>query len=442
YSEDPQLLDVVEETRVRINRFVEESIGQDGGFQEGVGYWHGIEPALVFAAALKQVTGDKVDMFQHSRLEKTIQFPLYTFVPPRGSVPFEDSYDSLSGNYALYIKLAQELNSSEAKWLAQFFHAFDATSRPGDSDLYSIIWPESEIEPSLPGSSKPMSMHFRTIDWVVMRASWEDQNHPLLAAKGGVHDDPHHGHLDAGQFAIAYRGEWHVKELGYLPSNALGYWDHRRRFKDYVHANSLGHNVIFVNGEQQEYGPQYSGKVIDFQTSEVQDYALIDATKAYPGKELKSWRRHIAFKKPHLIVLMDEVESVEGAEIAVRVHPGVVYNLKQDHVFFEGERGKMANLPLLPTTFSLREGRHAILPENQRSVFRWVPYYELITKATGEKTYITNVFVPVENEREAQEILGSSDAAIEGRTLRLTVTYRGRQHLWEFDLSGRFAQLK
>ena len=443
YSEDPQLLDVVEETRVRINKYFEESIGQDGGNQEGVGYWQGgVENAVLYAAALKQVTGGKADMFQHPRLKTTMQFPMYTFVPPRGSVPFEDSQERLYGGYALYNKLAQELNSSEAKWLAQFFQAFDATSRPGDSDVYSIIWQEAEIEPSLPGSSEPMSMHFRTIDWVVMRSSWEDQDHPLLAAKGGGHDDPHHGHLDAGQFAIAYRGEWYVKELGYLEPTGLGYWDYRRRFREYPHSNSLGHNVVYVNGEQQQYGPQYSGKVTDFTTSEAQDYALIDVTKAYPGKELKGWRRHIIFKKPHFFVLLDEVESAAGAEIAVRVHPGVAYHSKRGYVLFEGEQGKMANLPLLPKTFNLREDSHPILPENRRAVFHRVPYYDLVTRAAGEKTYIANLFVPVEDEREAQEILGSSDTAREEHTLHLTVTYRGSQHSWEFDLSGQFARLK
>ena len=157
---------------------------------------------MLFAVALKNLTGGRVNMFDNPLLRTTIQFPLYTFVAPVGSVPFADSrallqardahltYMSYSqGNYALYNKLAEELNSPQAKWLAELFRPFDSRRRPLDFDLYSIIWPEAEIEPSLPDSSK-MSMHFRTIDWVIMRASWEDENVPILAAKGGIHDDP------------------------------------------------------------------------------------------------------------------------------------------------------------------------------------------------------------------------------------------------------------
>ena len=455
YSEDPQLLDVVEETRVRINKYFEESIGQDGGYQEGVGYWrYGMENAVLFAVALKNLTGGRVNMFDNPLLRTTIQFPLYTFVAPVGSVPFADSrallqardahltYMSYSqGNYALYNKLAEELNSPQAKWLAELFRPFDSRRRPLDFDLYSIIWPEAEIEPSLPDFSK-MSMHFRTIDWVIMRASWEDENVPILAAKGGIHDDPHHGHLDSGQFAIAYRGEWYVKELGYLQPNGLGYWDHRKRFKKYVHANSLGHNVIFVNGEPQKYGPEYSSKVLDFRSTATQDYVLIDASKAYPGKELKGWRRHIIFRKPHFFVVLDEVESAPDADIAVRVHPGVPFSLKGKYALLTGERGVMAALPLLPQTFSLREDRHSILPEAKDAAFHWIPFYDLKIKAASEKTYIVNVFVPLEDESEADRILGSSTATRDGNNLRVSVGYKGTQNSWEFDLSNRVAKLR
>ena len=458
YSEDPKLLDVVEETRVRINRFFEESIGQDGGYQEGVGYWsYAMENAVLFAAVLKNVSRGKINMFDNPRLKTTIQFPLYTFVAPVGSVPFGDAQASLQGsyfsqgNYALYSRLAEELNSPQARWLAELFRPFDPgessiqrgiEARPEDFDLYSVIWPEAEIEPSLPDSSAPMSMHFRTIDWVIMRDSWEDGNVPILAAKGGIHDDPHHGHLDSGQFAIAYRGEWYVKELGYLQPYGLGYWDHRRRFKDYVHANSLGHNVVHVNGEQQEYGPEYFGKVTDFQSSESQDYALIDVSKAYPGKELKGWRRHIIFKKPHFFVVLDEVDSAQGADIAVRVHPGVPFRLEKDHALFTGERGTMAGLPLLPKTFGFEQDRHPILPEKTDAEFYWVPYYDLKTTAQKERTYIVNVFAPVEDEAQVRRILGSSSATVDDRTLRVSVAYQGTQNSWEFDISGPVAQLR
>ena len=441
YPEDPQLLDVVEETRLRINRYFDESVGLDGGCQEGVGYWrYGMENAVLFAATLKHVSGDKVDMFKHPKLKNTVQFPMYTFTPPQGSVPFGDSREALQGNWELYNKLAEELKSPQAKWLAKFFSSADPAAHHGESDLFSIIWPEASIKPSLPEASKPMSFHFRTIDWVIMRASWESVDYPLLAAKGGVLDDPHHGHLDAGQFAIKYRGEWFTKELGYMSPYGLGYWDYRRRFKDYVHANSLGHNLVFVNGEQQEYGQQYFGKVTSFRTSQNQDYAIIDASKAYPGKQLKGWRRHIIFNKPSFFVVLDEVKSAPGAEVVARVHPGVPFRLKEDRVLLIGQNGMMSVLPLLPKRFTLKEDRHPILAEQRDAQFSWIPYCDLITKASESKTYIVNVFAPIENEPEAEEILRSSSLSFKSSVLRCITMYKGKQYSSDFDISGDFGR--
>ena len=451
YPEDPEMVEVVEEVKNRIERFFKESIGQDGGYQEGVGYWrYGMENAVLFATVLKNVSQNRVDMFDNPLLETTIQFPLYTFVPPQGSVPFADSYATLKperavyshGNYALYQKLAEEFNSSAAKWLGELFFDFDVSKRPHDFDLYSTIWPAANVDPAVPSSQESHSKHFRTIDWVIMRASWENQSHPVLATKGGIHDDPHHGHLDSGQIAIAYQGEWYVKELGYMQPNGLGFWDYRRRFRDYPHANSLGHNVIFVNGEEQQYGPEYFGKVLDFRTDDAQDYTVIDSTKAYPGRELKAWQRHVVYKKPYFFIVLDEVQAAEGSEIRARIHPGVPFELNPDHVFMRGESGRMLALPLLPQAFQLQQDRHPILAEGERAVFHWVPYYDLVTEAQENRTYIVNLFVPTHDNEEAERILASSEARIQTNRLVVKIKYRGADYETVFDLSGDVAQLE
>ena len=435
-GEDPRLLDVVAETSNRLNRFFDEAIGIDGDYQEGLGYWrYGMENAVLFAAALKKVTAGKADLFQNPRLKTTIQFPMFCFTAPQGSIPFGDAREPLEGSWELFNKLAEEYSSPQAKWLAQSFTDFDPSQHPSELDLFSIIWPEARVKPSLPSTSQPMSIHFRSTDWLVMRASWENPDHPLLAAKGGIHDDPHHGHLDAGQFAIKYRGEWFIKELGYMSPYGLGYWDYRRRFKDYVHANSLGHNVVFVNGEQQEYGKQYFGKVTRFETSSEQDYAIIDAARAYPGKELKSWRRHIVFHKPDLFAVLDEVVSPPGAQIVVRIHPGVSFQAKGKDMLLAGKTGKMAVIPLQPDIVAFKPDGHPYLAEQRNAKFHRIPYWDLTTEAAGTQTQVLTLFVPVETEDDVPKIRHTSRLMRQGNRLRCLVNNRGKSYVLDFDIA-------
>ena len=92
---------------------------------------------------------------------------------------------------------------------------------------------------------------------------------------------------------------------------------------DYPFASSEGHNLIYVNGEQQipaklkdkPWKKGIGGNILDFRTSEKEDYVLMDPTNAYPGKELKKWRRNIVFEKPDIMLILDEVEAKTGSKI-------------------------------------------------------------------------------------------------------------------------------
>lgn len=302
-------------------------------------------------------------------------------------------------------------------------------------ELFTIVWPEAKVEGSPPSPDAPKSKHLRSIDWIIMRASWGDPSVPLLAAKGGTNDDPHHGHLDVGQFAINYEGEWFVRELGYMQPSDFGYWHYQRRYKEHIHANAEGHNVISVNGEWQEFGEEYRGEVVEFESSPARDYTLIDASKAYPGTELRGWRRHIIYEKPHFFVILDDVKSSPGANILFRIHPGVPFDVGQRLTLLQGQGGTMASITLAPSDFQVREKRHPIQAKLRSGQFYFVAFYDVLASADSEHTYLVNIFLPVENQQEAEEVVQSSKATQQGSFLDCVISYRGHEYAYRFDLS-------
>jgi hypothetical protein len=114
---------------------------------------------------------------------------------------------------------------------------------------------------------------------------------------------------------------------------------------DYPEASSIGHNVLYVNGEKQISGKYYKqpydysvgGKVLEFRTSQARDYVLMDPTNAYPKKELKKWLRHVVHDKPLATLVVDEVYALPGAKIEVRFHPGVDYSVEDGFVLLSWE---------------------------------------------------------------------------------------------------------
>lgn len=204
-TEHPQLTDIISESYNRINSMLNE-LGVDGGWQEGGGYWnYGVHTSSFFADALKRATNSKYNLFENERLKNNpASFPLFISLPDKRSLNFEDSGGGrLIGSTHLINKLATETGNSEAAWYRTFLGS--------GNDIFDIIWPRPEVKAKPP---KNPSKHFRTLDWWVMRSDFVDKNKVLVAGKAGMNDDPHHGHLDIGQFVVHWRGEYFIQDLG------------------------------------------------------------------------------------------------------------------------------------------------------------------------------------------------------------------------------------
>ena len=399
-NEDPQLVDVIAESYDRMGRMFDE-IGVDGGWQEGRSYWaYGMRSCIFFMESLKRLTGGKYDLYKHNRVKNNpASFALYGL-----SGYFGDGSGRVVGSTHLLNRLVEETKDREAAW-------YRNTMLGAGNSMFDIIWPRSDVKPAEP---KQKSKHFRSIDWVIMRSDFKDTETVTVATKAGMNDDPHHGRLDCGQIILNWRGQAFLMDLG------SGRYFYDEKYFDearwtYPQASSIGHNLIFVNGEQQisakyknkPWKEGIGGKVLEFRTDDDRDYTLMDPTNAYPKKELKGWRRHIILDKPVITVILDEVKSEKGAEIEARFHSECSTGIRDNFVLLNGDKGTMALIPVVDGDFTLKPGKHPYLPVRKDASFQWISYFGTVTKARKETTHIATVILPVKNENEADEIAGS-----------------------------------
>ncbi|MBN1290778.1 MAG: heparinase II/III family protein [Candidatus Latescibacteria bacterium] len=428
-TEDPQLTDIVAEAHNRIDSMLNE-LGVDGGWQEGGGYWnYGVHTSTFFADALKRLTKGKYDLFKNERLRSNpATFPLFISVAGGTALNFEDSGARRIGSSHLINKLASETGNTQAAWYRQEY--FDA----GD-DIFDIIWPRPTIKAEPP---KNPSLHFRTINWWVMRSDFKDPEKVLVAGKAGKNDDPHHGHLDIGHFVVYWKGQAYIQDIG-SGSYDEKYFDDARF--DYPQASSLGHNVVFVNGEKQlsgklrkqPYNYDIGGEVLEFRSSDTRDYVIMDPANAYPKKEMKGWRRHVTLEKPIITVVVDEVKCDKGAEIEARFHSECSTDIRDNYVLLNGKDGKMALIPVVDGDFTFRPGRHACQPVNATRNFFWVPYFGTVVKAGGTNTIIGTVILPVDNDSEADSIAMSVKRSVDGSgNLSISFTKAGKTYRYSY----------
>jgi len=425
-TEDPQLVDVIAECYNRMERHLNE-LGVDGGWQEGRSYWaYGMRSNVFFMDALKRLTNGKYDLFRNPRFRNNpASFALYGLTGY-----FGDGSGGVVGSTHLLNKITAETGDGEAQWYRMNFLG-------RGSRIFDIIWPRSDVTPVEP---KRKSRHFRTIDWVVMRSDFKNPETVTIATKAGMNDDPHHGHLDVGQIILKWRDQYFLTDLG------SGKYFYDEKYFDearwtYPQASSAGHNVVFVNGELQTaakyknkpWKEGVGGKILEFRPGGKRDYTYMDATNAYPKKEMKGWRRHIILEKPVITVILDEVESRPGAEIETRFHSDCRTVLRERYALLEGERGTMALIPVTDGDFEIRAGKHPYLPVRKEAKFQWIPYFGTVLTAESGKTDIITLVLPVKDEKEASRAAESAARKTDDAG-NLTVSFRkdGKRYAYTY----------
>jgi len=416
-KEDPQVIDVAAEAYNRIGLTFDQ-IGEDGGWQEGRSYYgYLLRTGVPFADALNRATNGKYNLFKHKNLRThPLDFFLYAL-----TANFGDSGGGPMGPSWVVNKLIDETRDATAAWYRDKILS-QGTERNLDGGVFDVIWPKSFVQPVEP---KEKSKFFKSIDWAILRSDFLDLSTVTIACKAGYNDDPHHGHLDCGQFILTWHGVPYIQDLGRGTYDEI-YFNEDRWL--YPEASSAATNVIFVNGElqlsaklkNQPWKKGIGGKVLRFETSEKRDYVLMDPTHAYPGRELKKWRRHVILDKPVVTVVLDEVGAAPGSKIEARFFPGgsaariarmspprrVDYRVFGDHVVLTSQRYHLAVIPLvLDNSFTIVEGKLPSLPVREDAVLSWIPYFETVTTAQSNSSIIATVFLPVNDQHEAQEIV-------------------------------------
>ncbi len=424
-NENPELIDGVAETYNRLTKMFNE-YDPDGGWQEGRGYWaYGMRSCIFYMDALNRLTDRKFDLFQHPGIQKNpASFALYGLTGY-----FGDGSGAVVGSPHLLNKLIDETKDTDAAY-------YRANLLGAGNNVFDIIWPRSAVKPVEPAVK---SRHFRGIGWAVMRSDFKDPETVTVACKAGLNDDPHHGHLDVGQFMVNWRGQAYVSDLG----SGKYFYDEKYfdeiRWK-YPTAGSEGHNLIFVNGECQlsakyknkPWTPGIGGKILEFRTNPARDYTLMDNTDAYAKIHLKGWRRHIVLDKPLVTIVLDEVKSAPGAEIESRFHSDAEIVAGEKFTLLKGSKGLMAIIPVAEGPVVMKAGSQSYTPVRKDAELVVIPSAGAFVTAKGEVTRIASIILPVNDEKEAADIQRSVKKKTAAGSFTLSFKKGGKTYSYSF----------
>jgi hypothetical protein len=292
----------------------------DGGWDEGTGYWrYGHRYALMTAEALRRSghpAGDAV--FARPGVRQTGYFPLVFNPGTRLAAGFGDS-NSRAYDPIFYF-LGARYRDAAFIWYQD--RAPLDTERVGWPDAaLALIWRPVD-EPWLPERtpnyvpSLPAAAVFGGIGWALLAPRQPDPPHFLSFKNGSL--AANHTHLDLNHVSVGVGDEMVIIELGNRPYPA-DYFRADRRY-GYYEIGTRGHNTVLVGGRGQVHGRK--GRLLPL--VEQGDVRILSgvADDAYEVATPVARRHVCTLDGGQVYLVIDQIETTEPQPVELRWHTG------------------------------------------------------------------------------------------------------------------------
>jgi hypothetical protein len=132
------------------------------------------------------------------------------------------------------------------------------------------------------------------------------------------HSDPYgcisHSRPDQNAFTLEAFGEALAIASGYYP------WWNSEHCQKWSYTTRSANTVTIDRGKGQAFQDATApGRIVKFESNDLYDYTLGDASKAYKGA-LTKFNRHVVHIKPGIVVLFDELEAPKAVNFEWWLH--------------------------------------------------------------------------------------------------------------------------
>jgi hypothetical protein len=316
-----------------------DAVGDDGSWTEGVGpaNYTWCMAAICFDAC-KRVTGE--DLFKLPVVRGYLSYRLCQWLPGPGDSPLGDAYiahhdSSPGGRYNVMgcasshvlRKLAAELRDGRAQWLAGREEQVDTRMLTSAAPIpaqwatdrnrlqpalhavgWDFLWYDPSVAPQPPGKDLPDHFVFPNQGLAVLRSGWEADDvvftftcapmggrrarELVLAGNKQLTSNMGHIHVLAGAFNLYAGGNYLAVGAGYGMRE------------------SNNESTLTIQAYDQRMDPKCDARLLRQEFGKDYAYLSGEAAECYPAEAgVARWVRHVAWLKPDVFVIGDELEQ-------------------------------------------------------------------------------------------------------------------------------------
>jgi hypothetical protein len=302
-KDESRRIDAVERVMHYTDQYV-NGLGDDGGCDEGPGYWSAAG-GCVFDVLnlLSDATGGKINLFHQPIIRKMGAYIYKTHIAGKYYINVADAAPEIvpDGIMLYYAGKAMQdtVMMGFGSWIYHQYPAggvsyeqFHRTRTLYDALVLKQCAAFGPKEPAV------KDCWFADVQLMVAR-----NDKGFFVASHGGHNAESHNHNDVGDFIVYAHGEPVIIDVGSGTYTSRTFSSHRY---DLWFNTSAYHNLPVINGYQQKDGKQFAASEVKYQPGRNGSSLVMDIEKAYPAEAgIQSWRRNVKLAKSGEVVVDD-----------------------------------------------------------------------------------------------------------------------------------------
>jgi hypothetical protein len=280
------------------------SLGDDGGCDEGPSYWFAAGGSVFDCLELLQIaTNNKVNIYNNPLIRNIASYVVKTHIDGNYFVNFADADPTLTPDGLMLYRFGQAINDEQLKGFARWAMATFPNYRFGGNQrmrqLQNVLM-AGKIEADAKLYTPLAEAWISDIQEMTARTP----NGLFLAAHGG-HNAESHNHNDVGDFIIYVKGQPMIIDAGRGNYTARTFSNQRYQL---WFTRSDHHNLPIINGQTEQEGREFKATDVAFSSNKNQVQLNMNIAAAYPASAgLQSWKRSITLNRvKEKIVIADE----------------------------------------------------------------------------------------------------------------------------------------
>jgi len=324
---------------------------QDGGCDEGPGYWGAAAASLYDNIAMLNLATNNAFtyVYENEKIKNMARFIYRTQISEKYWLDFADADPQPGMAASMIYRFGAAIHDTSM----MHFGAYYRTPEDGHIGRFHFfrnlfeLFLQNEFQQSPQSLPLPADVWFPGIQVMIARDKTGSTDGLFVAAQGG-HNDESHNHNDVGNYIIYYNGGPVLIDVGRGTYTRKTFSD--KRYEIWYNCSDY-HNTPTINGANQLPGARYKAENVAYNKDKSFAELSLDISHAYHEQSAaSSWQRSIRLNRGKNVVVKDvfKLNNANGiTEHLMTCYPAEVTKPGELVIHCTPQKGKPADVVIL-----------------------------------------------------------------------------------------------